>query len=179
MKHFAWSLTFYLHNTCITDICPCEIWMKFHIISNNLSLFSDWWLTGFPQKSRKKVPWFFHDFTRLKSKFPDKKIPIFVLQPIYQIVDRQTHTHSHTQTHTWFDQGQPAIQQIFLVTFEKWYWFLISIQTLYLILSLSYLNVRENILMQLTQPANNSKNVSDHCCDQFFLCVLITQVQND
>ena len=22
--------------------------------------------------------------------------------------------------------------------------------------------------MQLTQPANNSKNASDHCCDQFF-----------
>ena len=33
--------------------------------------------------------------------------------------------------------------------------------------------------MQLTQPANNSKNASDHCCDQFFLRVLITQVQND
>ena len=33
--------------------------------------------------------------------------------------------------------------------------------------------------MQLAQPANNSKNASDNCCDQFFLCVLITQVQND
>ena len=32
--------------------------------------------------------------------------------------------------------------------------------------------------MQMTQPANNSKNASDHCCDQFFLRVLITQVQN-
>ena len=116
---------------------------------------------------------------------------------MYQIVDRQTQTqtHTHTQTHAWFDQGQPTIQLILLVieliqevkitlnilikmgnrfsyllTFEKWYRFLISIQTLYLILSLSYFNVRENILMQLTQPANNSKNVSDHCCDQFFLC---------
>ena len=29
-------------------------------------------------------------------------------------------------------------------------------------MSLSYFNVRESILMQLTQPANNSKNVSDH-----------------
>ena len=28
--------------------------------------------------------------------------------------------------------------------------------------------------MQLTQPANNSKNASDHCCDQFFIDVLIT-----
>ena len=35
------------------------------------------------------------------------------------------------------------------------------------------------ILMQFKQPANNSKNASDHCCDQFFLCVLITEVQND
>ena len=42
-------------------------------------------------------------------------------------------------------------------------------------LSLSYFYVRENILMQLTQPANNSKNAFD----QFFLRVLITQVQND
>ena len=33
--------------------------------------------------------------------------------------------------------------------------------------------------MQLTQPANNSKNASDHCCDQIFICVLITPVQND
>ena len=33
--------------------------------------------------------------------------------------------------------------------------------------------------MQLTQPANNSENASEHCCDQFFLSVLITQVQND
>ena len=38
---------------------------------------------------------------------------------------------------------------------------------------------KKNILMQLTQPANNSKNASDHCCDHFFLFVLITQVQND
>ena len=59
----------------------------------------------------------------------------------------------------------------FLLTFGKWYRFLISIQTLYLILSLSYFKVRENILMQLTQPAKNSKNASDHCCDHFFsLC---------
>ena len=39
--------------------------------------------------------------------------------------------------------------------------------------------LEKNILMQLTQPANNSKNASDHCCDQFFLCVLITHIQND
>ena len=48
--------------------------------------------TGFPQKSQKKVPWFFHDFSRPKYKFPDKKY-----------------------THTWFDQGQPTIQLILLV----------------------------------------------------------------
>ena len=30
---------------------------------------------------------------------------------MYQIVDRQTQTH----THTWFDQGQPTIQLILLV----------------------------------------------------------------
>ena len=129
--------------------------------------------------------------------FQTKKSQYLFLRPMYQIVDRQTQTqmHTHTQTHAWFDQGQPTIQLILLVieliqevkitlnilirmgnrfsyllTFEKWYRFLISIQTLYLILSLSYFNVRENILMQLTQPANNSKNVSDHCCDQFFLC---------
>ena len=41
----------------------------------------------------------------------------------------------------------------------------ISAKTLYLILSLSYFDIRESILMQLAQPANNSKNASDHCCD--------------
>ena len=41
------------------------------------------------------------------------------------------------------------------------------------ILSLSYFNVRENILMQLTQPANNSKNASGHCCDHVLLHVLV------
>ena len=34
---------------------------------------------------------------------------------MYQIAHRQTQTHTHTQTHTWFDQGQPAIQLILLV----------------------------------------------------------------
>ena len=58
--------------------------------------------TGFPQKSQKKVPWFFHDFSRPKSKFPDKKNPTicFCGPCMYQIVDRQTQdAHSHTDTH--------------------------------------------------------------------------------
>ena len=67
--------------------------------------------------------------------------------------------------------------KIFLLTFEKWCRFLIFIQTSYLTLSLWYFNVRESMLMQLTQPANNSKNASDHCCDQLFPRVSITQVQ--
>ena len=35
---------------------------------------------------------------------------------MYPIVDRQTQdAHSHTDTHTWFDHGQPTIQLILLV----------------------------------------------------------------
>ena len=74
---------------------------------------------GFPQKSQKKVPWFFHDFSRPKSKFPDKKYQYLFLRPIYQFVESITDTHrrtlTHTQTHTWFDQSQPTIQLILLV----------------------------------------------------------------
>ena len=59
---------------------------------------------GFPQKSQKKVPWFFHDFSRPKSKFPDKKISIFVFATHISICrinyrHTQTHTHTHTDTH--------------------------------------------------------------------------------
>ena len=52
--------------------------------------------SGFPQKSQKKVPWFFHDFSRPKSKFPDKKTQYLFLRSMYQIVDRQSQTHIHT-----------------------------------------------------------------------------------
>ena len=66
----------------------------------------------------KKVPWFYHDFSRPKFTFSNKKIPIFVFAahvPICRINYRQTQTHTHTQTHTWFDQGQSTIQLILLV----------------------------------------------------------------
>ena len=41
--------------------------------------------------------------------FQTKKSQYLFLRPTYQIVDRQT------QTHTWFDQGQLTIQLILLV----------------------------------------------------------------
>ena len=31
------------------------------------------------------------------------------------VLQTDTDAHSHTQTHTWFDQGQPTIQLILLV----------------------------------------------------------------
>ena len=46
------------------------------------------------------------------------KISIFVFAAhvsICRINYRQTQTHTHTQKHTWFDQGQPTIQLILLV----------------------------------------------------------------
>ena len=58
--------------------------------------------SGFPQKHQKKVSWWFHDFSRPKSKFPDKNIPIFVFAAHvsnYRINYRQTQTHTHTDTH--------------------------------------------------------------------------------
>ena len=78
-------------------------------------LLMAWLLTGFPQKSQKKVPWFFHDFSRPKSKFPDKRKNVSICRINY----RQTQIHTHTQT--WFDQGQPTIQLILPVTelFQK------------------------------------------------------------
>ena len=61
-----------------------------------------------PQKSRKKVSWFFHDFSRPKSKFPEKnpkkqkrKKTIFVFAAhvsICKINYRHTQTHTHTDT---------------------------------------------------------------------------------
>ena len=74
---------------------------------------SEWVIKpGFPQKSQKKVPWFFYDFSRPKSKFPDKKIPIFVFAAHVSNC-RQTDPDAHS--HTWFDQGQLTIQLILLV----------------------------------------------------------------
>ena len=42
-------------------------------------------ITGFPQKSQKKVPWFFHDFSRPKSKFPDKNTNICFCGPFINL----------------------------------------------------------------------------------------------
>ena len=36
---------------------------------------------------RKKVPWFYHDFSRPKSKSPDKKNQYLFLRPMYQFVE--------------------------------------------------------------------------------------------
>ena len=56
---------------------------------------------GSHKNLRKKVPWFFHDFSGPKSKFPakrkNKKIFVFAAHvSIYRIDDRQTLTHTHT-----------------------------------------------------------------------------------
>ena len=59
--------------------------------------------TGFPQKSQKKVPWFFHQCPWLhqaKIQISRQKIPIFVSAAhvsICKINYRQTQTHTHTQ----------------------------------------------------------------------------------
>ena len=56
--------------------------------------------SGFPQKSQKKVPWFFHDFSRPKSNFPDKKKSQYFFFAAHvsncRQTDRRTLTHRHT-----------------------------------------------------------------------------------
>ena len=74
--------------------------------------------SGFPQKSQKKVPWFFHDFSRPKSKFPEKNTNICFCGPWIKLQNQlqtDTNAHPHTHTHIWFDQDQPTIQLILLV----------------------------------------------------------------
>ena len=145
--------------------------------------------TKISEKSAMIFPWLLQISRQTKYHY-------LFLPHMYQFVSI-TDRHRRTLTHTWFDQGQPAIQLILLVIeliqevkttlanlikrvkdfpIHIWKTILISHfhKTLCLILPLSYFNIRESILMQLTQLANNFKNASDHCCDQFFLCVLIT-----
>ena len=74
-------------------------------------------ITGFPQKSQKKVPWYFHDFSRLKPKFPDKKYQYLFLRPMYQFVESITGRHRRTLTHRHrhhFGQGQPTYSTDFI-----------------------------------------------------------------
>ena len=115
------------------------------------------------QGSHKNLRKKFHDFSMTSSgQISRQKIPIFVFAALYQLVESITDRHSHTQTHIWFDQGQSTIQLILLVIelIQEVKKKILSYQnlkndfsfpyTLFLILSLSYFNVRESILMQLT-----------------------------
>ena len=74
--------------------------------------------SGFPQKSRKKSSMIFLWLFQAKILISRQKISIFVSVAhvsICRINYRHTQAHTHTQTHTWFDQGQPTIQLILLV----------------------------------------------------------------
>ena len=92
--------------------------------------------TGFPQKSQKKVPWFFHDFSRPKSKFPDKKNQYLFLRPMCQFVesitDRQRRTLTHRHTHDLI-KAKPATIQLILLVIE-----LINKSKLHLLISLKW-----------------------------------------
>ena len=134
---------------------------------------------------RKKVPWFFHDFSRPKSKFPDKKYQHLFLRPMYQFVESITDRHRCTLTHTdthmiwsrptdystdftsnWTDSRS---QKLHLLISLNWVtdfpiniWKMISISHFHTDFILTNIiiilfNVRESILMQFTQPANSSK----------------------
>ena len=85
-----------------------------HHIRCNQSLNS-----GFPQKSQKKSSMIFPWLLQAKIQISRPKIPIFVFAAHVsncRINYRQTQTYTHhTQTHTWFDQGQSTIQLILLV----------------------------------------------------------------
>ena len=70
----------------------------------NTHIFNTWKCheispAGFPQKFQKKVPWFFHDFSRPKSKFSDKKYQYLFLQAMHQFVESITDRHRRTLTH--------------------------------------------------------------------------------
>ena len=59
-------------------------------------------------------PW----LLQAKIQISRQKIPTFVFVAHvlnYRINYKQTQTHTHAQTHRWFDQGQPTIQLILLV----------------------------------------------------------------
>ena len=72
-----------------------------------------------PTKISEKNSMIFHDFSRPKSKFPDKKYQYLFLEPMYQFVESITDRHrctlTHKHTHTSFDQDQLTIQLISLV----------------------------------------------------------------
>ena len=105
---------------CFIDIF-CHMGFYHHVSYWSFLLYgtsSSCVLIRVPTKSQKKVPWYFHDFSRPKSKFPDKKYQYLFFAAhvsVCRINYRQTQTHTHTQTHTWFDQSQPTIQRILLV----------------------------------------------------------------
>ena len=108
------TFTKYCLTQWISKLCSFEI----HLVREYLANFMGLAGTGFPQKSQKKVPWFSMTSPGQNPNF-HTKIPIFVFAAhvsICRINYRQTQTHhSHTQTHTWFGQGQPTIQLILLV----------------------------------------------------------------
>ena len=72
-------------------------------------------ISGFPQKSQKKSSVIFPWLLQAKIQISRQKISISVFAAhasICRINYRQTQMHTHTQTHTRFDQGQPIIQLI-------------------------------------------------------------------
>ena len=69
------------------------------------------------QGSHKNLRKRFRDFSMTSPgqnpNFQTKKYQYLLLRPMYQFVE--SITDRHTQTHAWFDQGQPTIQLILLV----------------------------------------------------------------
>ena len=93
-------------------------------IEVKLSIFQPVSPSGFPQKSQKKVPWLFHDFSRPKSKFPDTKYQhklseYLLLQPTYQFIKSITDICMDIHVYTWLNQSQPTIQLILQVIKPK------------------------------------------------------------
>ena len=86
---------------CFIDIF-CHMGFYHHVSYWSFLLYgtsSSCVLIRVPTKSQKKVPWYFHDFSRPKSKFPDKKYQYLFLRPMYQFVESITDKHRRTLTH--------------------------------------------------------------------------------
>ena len=75
----------------------------------------------YKQGSHKNLRKKFHDFSMTSPgqnpNFQTKKYQYLFLRPMYQFVESiiDRHRCTLTQTHTWFDQGQPTFQLILLV----------------------------------------------------------------
>ena len=80
---------------------------------------------GFPQKSQKKVPWLFHDFSMPKSKFPDTKYQHILreylfLRLIYQFIESITNICIDINSYPLFASMDTGIYPCAALQYHAW-----------------------------------------------------------